>query len=354
MLAAMNVLANMAAAGVQPGFSFLFKEAGFDVSESLIPCGPDDSYVRVILTGLINTIFLAVVCLILSTVIGVLFGLISVGPSPIGRGLAQAYVELFRNLPKILILLVLFVVAVNGLPHVRDALALGPFRLSNRSINFPTVAWNARLWILLVAIFIGAGIALYWRYLAVRYRQKTGRSIPCYPLAALLAVLVLFVFLFDVPIVLSVPELNGFDFTGGGRLSIQFVVIAVTLSIYHGAQIAEVVRGGLQAIPAGQTEAARALGLKSRQIIRLIVLPQVVRIIIPPMNNQYVNLIKNTSIAIAVGYSDLMSVSGTIINQTFKPLEMMLITMGIYLGLCVSLTTVINRFHQHLTARETR
>ncbi len=350
----MNVLANMAAAGVQPGFSFLFKEAGFDVSESLIPYGPDDSYARVILTGLINTIFLAVVCLVLSTVIGVLFGLISVGPSPIGRGLAQAYVELFRNLPKILILLVLFVVAVNGLPHVRDALALGPFRLSNRSINFPTVVWNARLWIPLAAIPVGMGIALYWKYWAGRYRQKTGRDIPCYPLAVVLAVPVLSVFLFDVPIGLSVPELKGFDFAGGGRLSIQFVVIAITLSIYHGAQIAEVVRGGLQAIPPGQTEAARALGLKSRQIVRLIVLPQVIRIIIPPMNNQYVNLIKNTSIAIAVGYSDLMSVSGTIINQTFKPLEMMLITMGIYLGLCVSLTTVINRFHQHLTARETR
>ena len=353
-LAVFNVLANMEAAGVSPGFGFLVQEAGFDVSGSLIPYSPGDSYARVILVGLANTVFLAAVCLVLATVIGVVFGLVSVGPSPIGRALALAYVEVFRNLPKLLVLLILFVLAVNGLPHVREAISVGPFHLSNRSVNFPVVVSNQRMWFAVAAAVFGLGIGFLWRARQKLAGRRSGAAetvaINLLPIALpLLAILV-----FQVPVTVSVPELKGFDFQGGGRLSLQFVVIAATLGIYHGAQIAEVVRGGLLAIPKGQTEAAKALGLTPWQSIRLIVLPQVIRIVIPPMNNQYVNLIKNTSIAIAVGYSDLMSVSGTIINQTFKPLEMMLITMGLYLGLCACLTTLTNRYHARLTKREGR
>ena len=153
---------------------------------------------------------------------------------------------------------------------------------------------------------------------------------------------------FDVPLALSRPELRGFDFSGGGRLSLQFVVVAVTLGLYHGAQIGEVVRGGIAAVPKGQIEAAAALGLDRRRAMRLVVLPQVLRIVIPPLGNQYVNLVKNTSIAIAVGYSDLMSVTGTTINQTFRPLEMMLLTMALYLALCLGLTTALNRWNRSL------
>ncbi|TYC64654.1 ABC transporter permease subunit [Stappia sp. BW2] len=353
-LAVFNVLANMEAAGVSPGFGFLVREAGFDVSSSLIPYAPSDSYARVILVGLANTVFLAAVCLVLATVIGVVFGLVSVGPSPIGRALALAYVEVFRNLPKLLVLLILFVLAVNGLPHVREAISVGPFHLSNRSVNFPVVVSNQRMWFAVAAAVVGLGIGFLWRARHKLADRRSGAAetaaINLLPIALpLLAILV-----FQVPVTVSVPELKGFDFQGGGRLSLQFVVIAATLGIYHGAQIAEVVRGGLLAIPKGQTEAAKALGLTPWQSIRLIVLPQVIRIVIPPMNNQYVNLVKNTSIAIAVGYSDLMSVSGTIINQSFKPLEMMLITMGLYLALCLGLTTTFNRFHRRLTRRETR
>ncbi len=353
-LAVTNILSNMAAAGVTPGFAFLAKAAGFDVSEALIPYGPDHSYGRVILAGLANTLFLAAVCLVLATVIGVAFGLLGVGPSPIGRGVALAYVEVFRNLPKLLVLLVLFVVAVNGLPHVRDALRLGPFHLSNRALAFPVPVWTGTTWILAAAAGLGIGLTVLWRRLDRHWRASTGCGVPALPIAVFLALPAFAALVFEGSLGVSVPELKGFDIEGGGRLSLQFIVIAATLSIYHGAQIAEVVRGGLLSIPKGQTEAARALGLNPWQVQRLVLLPQVVRIVVPPLNNQYVNLIKNTSISIAIGYSDLMSVSGTIINQSFRPFEMMLITMGLYLAVCVGVTAWINRYHRRLTARETR
>lgn len=352
--AVFNILTNLEAAGATPGFGFLFQEAGFDISESLIPYSSSDTYLQVIFAGVLNTILLAVVCIFCSTLIGIGFGLLSVGPSPVGRGLALAYVDVFRNLPKLLILLVLYAVAVNGLPHVREAYTIGHFHLSNRAVNFPTLVWTPGLWILLVSAAAGVGGALYLTQKASRLPTRYRRGVPfsCWAIALLFPLLCLAVF--DIRPALSFPEMKGFDFQGGGRVSLQFVIVAATLSIYHGAQIAEVVRGGLQAVPSGQGEAAKALGLNRWLTVRLVILPQVFRIVIPPMNNQYVNLIKNTSIAIAVGYSDLMSVSGTIINQSFKPLEMMLITMAIYLVICLSVTSSLNHWHQHLTRRESR
>ena len=354
VFAVFNVIANMKAAGASPGFEFLTREAGFDISESFIAYSPDDPYYRVIFAGVLNTIWLAVVCIVLSTIIGIVFGLLSVGPSPIGRWLARGYVDLFRNLPKILILLVLYAVAVNGLPHVRQAFSLGPFHLSNRAINFPTLEGGSNLALVALALVVGVGIFLSCRRMARDAEPSRQRILSRVGWIAMIGLPLVSFLILTPEISLSVPEMKGFDFQGGGRLTLQFAIVAATLSIYHGAQIAEVVRGGLKAIAAGQHEAAKALGLTPWQTIRLVILPQVFRVVIPPMNNQYVNLIKNTSIAIAVGYSDLMSISGTIINQSFKPLEMMLITMAIYLLLCLSVTTSINRWHQHLTARESR
>ncbi|MEO1199263.1 MAG: ABC transporter permease subunit [Pseudomonadota bacterium] len=349
-----NVLLNMQDAGLEPGFGFLLGQAGFDVSESLIPYSPDDSYARVVLTGLINTIVLAGVSLVLATVLGVVGGLVSVGPSPAGRMLASGYVELFRNLPKILVLLIFFVVAVNGLPPVREAISLGPVHISNRALYLPTLEWDRLLWAPILSVLLAAAIAIGWRrWVLVRF-ARTGQLGPIAPVTVgvLIGLPLLAVVVSDVPIIPSTPELQGFDFQGGVRVSLQFAVMAAMLGLYHGAQITEVVRGGIQSVPRGQFEAASALGLDRRRTMRLVVLPQVLRIVIPPMNNQYVNLIKNTSVGIAVGYSDLMSVVGTVINQTFRPLEMMLVTMGLYLLLCVAVTSLLNQWNATLRRRE--
>ncbi|AJY45878.1 amino acid ABC transporter permease [Martelella endophytica] len=354
-LIALNVLDNMHRAGLTPGFAFLGQRAGFDVSEALFSYSADSTYVRVILVGITNTLFLAAVSLILATAAGLLVGLASIAPSKALRLLAQAYVELFRNIPKLLILLVLYVAAVGGLPQVRQAFSVGPVHLSNRSVVIPLPVNDMALWLHIGGFLMSTLLVALLARRNRRLRERTGNAPQLLPVMIAIYILPPVVLaLLSMPLSWSVPVLSGFDFRGGARLTLQFMVIALTLGLYHGAQIAEVIRGGIEAIPKGQIEAARALGLSSLQVTRLIVLPQTLRIIVPPMNNQYVNLIKNTSIAIAVGYSDLMSVSGTIINQTFRPLEMMLVTMAIYLLICLGLTSALNRVSDRLRMREGR
>lgn len=354
---AFNVHSNMLAAGIQPGFAFLTQQAGFDLSETLIPYGANDSYLRAILAGLANTIVVAVASLVIASLAGLLLGLLSVSASPLARLFALAYVELFRNLPKILVLLVIFVAAVNGLPAIRQALVLGPFTISNRAIYLPWLSQDPRnsLW-LFASIFLVSVLIWLWARHAARRQALTGRRLPVLTaaLALCLAVPSVLAIVLGAPLGLTWPILQGFSVEGGVALSIQFCTVAVALGLYHGAQIAEVLRGGIEAIPKGQIEAAAALGLKSGQTTRLVVVPQVLRTVVPPLNNQFANLLKNTSISIAVGYSDLMSVAGTAINQTFRPLETMLITMSIYLLLCLALTGVLNHWSARIRAREGR
>lgn len=351
-----NVFANMHAAGMVPGFGFLTQEAGFDVSESLIPFSSRDSYARVILTGLLNTLFLAAVSLLLANAVGLVVGLMSVSASLLGRLLAAAYVELFRNLPKLLILLVLYVAAVNGLPPVRQAISLGSVHISNRAINLPWIVPHWEQWVIVGALIVAIGLAVVWQRTVRAVHARTGQRPPALAghIVLLVGIPTLAAVVWQVPLDVSLPQLENFDFAGGGRVSLQFMVIAITLALYHGAQIGEVIRGGIEAVPAGQIEAARALGLRPWIVTRQIVLPQVLRIVIPPLGNQYINLLKNTSVAIAIGYSDLMSVAGTIINQTFRPLEMMLITMTIYLALCLVLAALLERGNRALRAEEVR
>ena len=354
---AFNVHVNMTAAGIQPGFAFLTQQAGFDLSETLIPYGASDSYLRAILAGLANTIAVAAASLVIACIAGLLLGLLSVSAAPLARLFALAYVELFRNLPKILVLLVIFVAAVNGLPSIRQALTFGPFTISNRAIYLPWLSADPRntTW-LLASLALVPALIWFWARRAARRQAATGRRMPVLPVALALCVAVptALAIILRAPLGLSWPMLEGFSVEGGMALSIQFCTVAVALGLYHGAQIAEVLRGGIEAVPQGQIEAAAALGLKGGQTTRLVVVPQVLRTVVPPLNSQFANLMKNTSISIAVGYSDLMSVAGTAINQTFRPLETMLITMAIYLLLCLALTGALNHWSARIRAREGR
>lgn len=351
-----NVYSNMRASGMQPGFGFLLQRAGFDLSESVIPYTADSSYLLAIAAGLVNTVVVSAVSLMLACLIGLGVAFVSISPSAAARMLALGYVELFRNLPKILILLVLFVLSVNGLPPLRQALQAGPILISNRALYFPAIAPDPRQLWLIAAGIVAALLCLVWKRRVDRTQAATGRRLPLLPIWAVIVVGVFGVVIpaLNIPVQLSLPVLSGFNVRGGLSVSLQFGAVALTLGLYHGAQIAEVLRGGIQSIPKGQYEAAHALGLSSRRIARLIVIPQVLRIVVPPLNNQFVNLIKNTSIAIAVGYSDLMSVSGTIVNQTFRPLEVMIVTMAIYLILCLLLAGGLNAWNEKLRRREGR
>ena len=343
-----NIRDNLADVGIRLSFGFLSGEAGFDVNESLIAYSASDSYARVLLVGFLNTLELSFVCILGSTLIGVIMGIVRAGSNWLGTRLALAYVEVLRNLPKLLILLAVFIVMINRLPTARQAWNLfDGIYISNRAFYYPKLIWDEGMIFVLMGILLCFLVSVFWSRYVKRTQDLTGRQLPVkWPVIGGLLITVLSIsLLFNVPYQFSIPVFKGFDFTGGSRLSVQFVALAFTLSIYHGGQITELVRGGIQSVQKGQVEAAASLGLKPSLVTRFVVLPQALRMIIPPMGNQYLNLIKNTSIALAIGYSDLVSVMSTSINQTFRPIELMSITMMTYLAISLLVTALLNWFN---------
>ncbi len=343
-----NIRDNLAEVGIRLSFGFLTGEAGFDVNESLISYSASDSYARVLLVGFLNTLELSFFCIVGSTIIGVIMGIIRAGKNWLGTRLALVYVEVLRNLPKLLILLAVFIVMINRLPTVRHAWSFfDAIYISNRAFYYPKLLWTDGVGYLLAGILVWLLATILWNHYVTRHQELTGIRLPVkWPAILGLGITAVAIsYAFNITYEFSTPVLKGFDFSGGSRLSVQFIALALTLSIYHGGQITELVRGGIQSVQNGQLEAAASLGLKPSQVTRLVVLPQALRMIIPPMGNQYLNLIKNTSIALAIGYSDLVSVMSTSINQTFRPIEFMSITMMTYLAISLLVTALLNWFN---------
>lgn len=345
-----NLLQNLQAAGVGIDFSFLLNESGFDVNESLIPYSSKDSYLAALTVGLLNTLQLTLVCLVCSTAIGLAIELVRHSEIRLLRVFCRLYVDSMRNLPKLLILLAIYVILVMNLPVARNALSLFDMVfLTNRGLNLPTLDLHApRLDSPLTVGLVGF-LAVAVGTLRFLLRRQLIGSFPG-------VVLPSFLFLGGAGILtgaiaVDVPQFSGFNFRGGAAVSLQFFSLAVALSLYHGAQIAEVVRAGFQAVARGQDEAGQSLGLGRLQIFWLVVLPQALRVMIPPLTNQYLNLLKNTSIGLAVGYSDLVSVMNTSINQTFRPVELMLVTMSVYLLVGVVASASLNLFNRRMQLR---
>jgi general L-amino acid transport system permease protein len=342
---ARNVSANLAAAGMEVDFSFLWQEAGFDVSQSLIGYSPRDSYARVLLVGALNTLIAAAVVLVLASLIGLVVGIAMTSSNWLVRTLAHFYVELLRNLPKLLILIALYVLMVRGLPHIRSAWT-GPLgiQLSNRGLFLPWPTFDEGAGLLAATVMVWLAGGWIWARLARRRQELTGLRPPVLlPFVGAGAFgLWLLVMSGAVAIGWSTPVLRGFNVSGGMALSLQFTALVVALSVYHGGQIGAIVRGGIIATSTGQREAAYALGLNWFKTMRLIVLPQALRVITPPLGNQYSNLLKNTSIALAVGYSDLLSVVSTSINQTFRPIELMAIVALFFLVVNMLISAAVN------------
>jgi general L-amino acid transport system permease protein len=340
-----NVSANLAAAGMEIDFSFLWQEAGFDVSESLIAYTSRDTYARVLLVGALNTLFAAAIVLVLASLAGLIVGVAMTSSNWLVRTLAHGYVELLRNLPKLLILIALYVVMVRGLPQVRAAWS-GPFgvQLSNRGLFLPWPVFEHGGTLLGMATILWLAAALVWNRVARRRQDLTGRRPPTLLpfLGAGAVVLAVLLLTGMVRITWSIPALKGFNISGGMALSLQFTALVVALSVYHGGQIGAIVRGGIIATSTGQREAALALGLDWFKTMRLIVLPQALRVITPPLGNQYSNLLKNTSIALAIGYSDLLSVVSTSINQTFRPIELMMLVALFFLAVNMLISALVN------------
>lgn len=340
-----NINANLAAAGLRIDFGFLATQAGFDVSESLIDYSSRDTYLRALEVGALNTLFVALSALILATMIGLVMGIALTSRNWLLRNLARLYVELLRNVPKLLILVALYVFLVRTLPHIRSSIEL-PFSgmINNRGLflPWPSVESGGAVLALALLLWLFCG---YLVYRAIRRHQdETGKRYP-FLVPHLAAGLLLVCFLHGTgisPIAWSLPQFKGFNAVGGKSISLQFATLVLTLGIYHGGQIAAIVRGGIVATSKGQQEAAQALGLSRLRTMRLIILPQALRVIVPPLGNQYCNLVKNTTVALAIGYSDLMSVMSTSVNQTFRPVELMLLVALFFLVVNLVLSALIN------------
>jgi general L-amino acid transport system permease protein len=349
-----NTLHNMRVRGIQSGFDFLTQPAGFSIGESLYAFDSGESYLRAFGIGLTNTLRVAIAGIIFSTVIGTLVGIGRFSRNALVRGLCSAYVECFRNIPVLLQLLMWYLVLTEVFPPIQDAWKVGPFFLSKGGLNFPAPVWGpGELWMLGGLV---AGMVLAWGYRrwARRRFEVTGRPLSMFWLPLLIVLAGGFAgwLLGGASTVLDMPVKGEFAVENGGALTPEFLALLMGLSIYTAAFIAEVVRSGIASVPGGQAEAAAALGLDRRLEIRLVMLPQALRVIIPPLTNQYLNLTKNSSLAVAIGYPDIVSIANTAMNQTGRAVECIAILMGVYLTLSLLTSAGMNWYNARVAIKE--
>jgi general L-amino acid transport system permease protein len=336
-----NARANLQAQRITSGFGFLWNTAGFDVSQNLIPYSGSDDYIRVFLVGLLNTLLVAVIGIFFATVIGFIVALGRLSPNWLLSRISGGYVELIRNLPLLFQILFWYLAVLAALPNPRQSIALfGSFFLSNRGLVIPKPIAEPGLEPFIFAILLAIIGVLVLRRYSRRQLFSYGRHIAIwrYVLGLLIGLPLLSALVFGAPVAFEIPVLKGFNFSGGSRVIPEFVALLLALSLYTAAFIAEIVRAGIQSVHKGQMEAGASLGLSRGSTLRLIVVPQALRVILPPLTNQYLNLTKNSSLAVAIGYPDLVSVfAGTTLSQTGQAIEIIAITMGVYL--LISLVT---------------
>jgi general L-amino acid transport system permease protein len=341
-----NARANLQSQRITSGFGFLSHNAGFDVSQSLIPYTGSDTYTRVFLVGLLNTLLVSVIGIFFATVIGFLVALGRLSPNWLLARISGGYVELVRNLPVLFQILFWYLAVLAALPAPRQSVSLfGAFFLNNRGLVVPRPIAEAGLAAFGLAILIAIAGSLALRSHARRQLFDSGKRIPVWPYVAglLLGLPLLAVLVFGRPFSFEWPVLKGFNFSGGSRVIPEFVALTLALSTYTGAFIAEIVRAGILSVHTGQMEAGASLGLPRGSSLRLIVVPQAMRVILPPLTSQYLNLTKNSSLAVAIGYPDLVSVfAGTTLSQTGQAIEILAITMGVYLLLSLVTSAIMN------------
>jgi general L-amino acid transport system permease protein len=352
---ALNARVNLAALGITSGFGFLDTTAGFGVNQSLIPYNEADTYARVFVVGLLNTLLVAAVGIVLATVLGFCIGIARLSPNWLVARLGGGYVELIRNLPLLFQMLFWYLAVLGALPAPRQSISLlGEVFLNNRGIIVPApIAGEGAGWVV-GALVIGVVATVVLRVWARRRQDRTGRPFPLLSAGLALTVGLPLVTLaaLGFPISFETPVLRGFNFVGGVRLLPEFVALLIALTTYTAAFIAEVVRGGILAVPRGQSEAAAALGLRRGLTLRLIVVPQALRVIVPPLANQYLNLTKNSTLAAAIGYPDLFSVfAGTALSQTGQAIEIIAITMAVYLVISLLTSGLMNWYNMRVAIR---
>ena len=349
-----NTMANLARLGVASGFGFLERPSGFDIGQTLIDYSAASTFGRAFLVGFLNTIVVAVVGIVLATIIGFTMGIARLSHNWLVSTLATIYVEVVRNIPLLLQLLLVYVVIVHALPQPRESATLLDALLLNTSGLFvpkpvPQDGFGVFAIVTLLAL---AAIPILLRW-AAKVRERTGQSVRTLPwVLGLLALIVLVYFVMGRPLLWDLPVMGKFRPSGGMQINPEFVALVLGLSIYTGAFITEIVRSGILSVSKGQWEAAGSLGLSRGQTLRFIVVPQALRVIIPPQTNQYLNLTKNSSLAVAIGYPDFFAIAGTINNQTGQAVEVVAITMGVYLLLSLVTSYFMNWYNARMALVE--
>jgi general L-amino acid transport system permease protein len=342
---------NLVNQGIATGFGFLFREARFEIGESAIAYSAADTYGRALLVGFLNTLKVSFLAILLATVAGTAIGIARLSANRLLAWVAGAYVEALRNVPLLLQLSFWYGLLTITMPAPRAAVSpLDGVFLSNRGIvvavpqPHPAFAWAA------VAFLAGLAAAVALTALAARRQRRTGHRPPTGLAVALLVTCpALAAWYFGgAPTALDVPELRGFNFVGGARLSPEFAALLIGLTAYSAAFVAETVRGGIQSVGAGQVEAGRSLGLKPGPIMRLIVLPQALRTIIPPLTSQYLNMIKNSSLGVAIAYPDLVAVGNITMNQTGQAIEVVAVFMAVYLSISLAVSAFMNSYDRRM------
>ena len=350
-----NTLDNMRARGIKSGFDFITEPAGFAIGESIIPFDSAESYGKAYLVGLSNTLRVALVGIVIATVLGTLIGVGRLSRNVLVRFLCGAYVETTRNIPLLLQLFMWYFALTELLPPIEEALQpwAGVF-FSKNGLQFPVPLWSRGHWGTLAGTLLGGLAAWAWTRASRSRREATGRGLPMM-LPGLLLVIggaALGWWLGGAPGAVDAPERTEINVVGGGAVTPEYLTILLGLSIYTAGYIAEVVRAGIQSVPYGQHEASAALGLTRRHALRLVQMPQALRVIIPPLTSQYLNLTKNSSLAVAIGYPDLVSISSTALNQTGRAIECIALVMACYLTLSLVTSLLMNIYNRRARLKD--
>jgi general L-amino acid transport system permease protein len=351
-----NAAENLARAKIASGFGFWNVTAGFDISQTLIDYSTTSTYGRAFWVGLLNTLLIAALGIVFATVLGFAIGIARLSRNWLLSRMAGAYVEIIRNLPLLLQLLFWYNAVLKALPELRDSIVLpGRGFLNNRGLFLPQPVPAAEFRWTLLALLIGVVAAIAFRIWAKRRQQRTGEQAPVLSvtLALVIALPVAVFAATGFPIEFNYPDMGRFNIRGGIELLPEFMALLFGLVIYTAAFIAEVVRAGILAVPKGQTEAAYSLGLRPGPTLRLVVVPQAMRVIVPPLTSQYLNLTKNSSLAVAIGYPDLVQIfAGTVLNQTGQAVEVVLITMAVYLTISLVTSLLMNIYNRRVALVE--
>jgi len=350
-----NTTENLRRSNTASGYQFLNGRAGFDIGQSLIAYTSDSTYGRAILVGFLNTLMVAFVGIITATIIGFIIGLGRLSKNWLIAKLCTVYVEVFRNIPVLLVIFFWYKGVLGALPQVRDSLEL-PFSmfLNNRGLAFPKPVWGEGAILIPIALVVAIIASLAIARWAKMRQDATGQTFPTVwtAVALIVGLPILAYFVAGMPLTFDYPVAGRFNLTGGAVVAPEFVALYLALSFYTASFIAETIRAGVQGVAKGQTEAASALGLQPSTTTRLIVVPQAMRIIIPPLTSQYLNLTKNSSLGVAIGFPELVSTGGTTMNQTGQAVEVVSIWLVVYLSISILTSIFMNWFNARMALVE--